>query len=329
MDRHRALRAGSLVGVSLVGGLVLGASQLGEPVRELLRAMPSTWLLLSVLGGAVVMTVIGHWRSTAEYEALRCQQAELERLQAEFIQNVNHELRHPLTLLWGYVEMLAGNQLDEAARSHLSSVALTQTISLVERVEAITAFQDVPEDQMRTDVINMAELVETATRMVWQKARRAGVTVLLGGTLDPTMVVGDPAWLLEALKQLLDNAIKFSPEGGAVRVRVHPSADEVNVEITDQGIGIPADQLGRIFVPFCQGDGSASRRYGGVGLGLAIAQAVARGHNGCVRANSRGQGEGSTFVLSLPRPLLLRSDRLGPFCRNFPVRGDGTEVISA
>ena len=329
MDKHRALRAGSLVVASLAGGLVLGASQLGEPVGEVLGAIPSTLVLLAVLAGVVVMTVIGQWRSTAEFESLRRKQAELERLQAEFIQNVNHELRHPLTLLWGYVEMLARNQLDEAARSQISSVALTQTMSLVERVEAITAFQDVPQEQMRTDVIDLTELAETALKMVWQKAHRAGVTVHLGDHVAQTLVIGDPAWLLEALKQLLDNAIKFSPEGGTVCVRVQPRTEEACVEITDQGIGIPADQLGRIFVPFCQGDGSVSRRYGGVGLGLAIAQAVARGHNGWVQARSRGDGEGSTFVLSLPRPLSLRSDRLGPFRRIFSVRGNGKEAISA
>jgi signal transduction histidine kinase len=280
------------------------------------------------LTGIVVMTVISNWRSEAEYESLRHQKAELERLQAEFVQNVNHELRHPLTMLWGYVEMLAKNQLDKNARSQLSSVVLAQTISLVERVEAITAFQDVPGEQMRTDVVDLGELTETASKMVWQKARRARVSVNVDCGPESSMVVGDPAWLLEALKQLLDNAIKFSPEGGTVRVRVCHAKDEVCVEVADEGIGIPADQLGRIFTPFCQGDGSASRRYGGVGLGLAIAQAVARGHSGCVRVASQGHGEGSTFILSLPRPISLRSDRLSPFRRSFSVKGNGKEAIS-
>lgn len=311
MDGHFGVQIGFLIGTPVIGGLMLVAAT--WVVGESLASFRGTLLVvvgLFTLFIGTLAAVIERRRTTSAFESLRRQEEDLKRLRAEFVQNVTHELRHPLTLVRGYVELLTQGQLDEEERHHLSSVALARTIDLVERVEAITTFQEVPSGNMSPELVDVADLTETALKMVWQKAHRAGIALCM--TRPPALpaVVGDPAWLLEALKQLLDNAIKFSPKGSVISVQVYPRVDQVCVEVADQGIGVSANQLERVSVPFCQADGSASRRFGGVGLGLAIVRAVAEAHGGRVRVASEGRDKGSTFTLTLPLSHKNSSDRL-------------------
>ena len=299
MNMQRALHFKPFVNTALMSNILVGALIMGGAIVGSIREIP-TVLTISVVVGAVLTAAIEHWRANTAYRSLRRRQEELERLQSEFIQNVNHELRQPLTLVRGYVEMLTKSQLDEETRWRLSSMALAQTIDLVERVEAITTYKDVPQGEIKPEWVNVLDLTQTALKMSWQKAYRAGITLHLDGPASPPAVVGDPSWLLEALKQLLDNAIKFSPEGGPVVIRIYTTFDEVCLEVKDQGVGIPPAQLERIFTPFYQADGSPSRRFGGVGLGLSIVQSVARAHAGRVWVKSTGHSKGSTFTMALP-----------------------------
>ena len=106
--------------------------------------------------------------------------------------------------------------------------------------------------------------------------------------------------LAEALENLLSNAIKFSPQGGRVRVSLHVEREVVCLEIADTGIGIPPDKLSKIFDRFYQVDGTATRRFGGVGVGLALVRQIIHAHGGQVWAESKGPNRGSTFHLALP-----------------------------
>jgi len=225
---------------------------------------------------------------------------ELVRLQAEFIQNVAHELRTPLTLVRGYVELLADEGLDEETRRRIASAAFSRTLELVERVEAITTLRELEEGEFHPEPVNLMDLAHTVLKMARQKAHRAGVALRLEGPLHPLIVTGDPVRLMEAMEQLVDNAIKFSPAGTQTCVRLYTRASEVHIRVIDQGIGIPPDQLERIFNRFYQVDGSTTRRFGGMGLGLSIVRAIAEAHGGRVWADSRGPGRGSTFTLALP-----------------------------
>jgi len=250
------------------------------------------------VGGAFVVALVG------SQNALRIgrtgERRELDRLQDEFIQNVAHELRTPLTMVRGYVEMLAEEQLDEETRRRAASVAKSNTEALVELVEAITTLHEVRPKQLNPQPVDLATLARTAAQMVQQKAHRAGVKVLLNIPSDLPRVTADSSRLIEALKQLLDNAIKFSPDGGTVTLDLSAKRNNVRVEISDQGIGILAGKLKRIFDRFYQVDGSTTRRFGGLGLGLAIVKAIVEAHNGRVWATSSGAGQGSTFAFTLP-----------------------------
>jgi signal transduction histidine kinase len=294
----RSTQIALLIATVLVGGLVFGTTISRADVPNPTTKEPTAVMGLMAMGGALVVALVG------SQNALRMRQTsrhwELDRLQDEFIQNVAHELRTPLTLVRGYVEMLAEERLDEETRRRAAAVARAKTEALVELVEAITTLHEVKLDDLDSQPVDLAALARTAAKMVQQKAHRAGVRMLLHIPSDLPRITGDSRHLIEALRQLLDNAIKFSPDGGTVTLRLSAGGDNVRVQIADQGIGIPAGKLKRIFDRFCQVDGSTTRRFGGLGLGLAIAKAIIEAHDGRVWASSAGAGRGSTFVFTVP-----------------------------
>jgi two-component system sensor histidine kinase VicK len=113
------------------------------------------------------------------------------------------------------------------------------------------------------------------------------------------LIHGDRGKLTQVLDNLLGNAIKFSPNGGTITVRAYPAGKEVQIDVIDQGIGIPADKLEKIFERFYQVDGSSKRRFPGTGLGLAIVRRIVEGHNGKIWVESE-EGKGSTFSFTVP-----------------------------
>jgi signal transduction histidine kinase len=116
---------------------------------------------------------------------------------------------------------------------------------------------------------------------------------------DPPPVLGDVTHLRRVLDNLLGNALKFTPAGGRITVRLRQEGQNLVLEVADTGLGIPEDQLERIFERFYQVDGSMSRRFGGAGLGLALVKEIAEAHGGSVSVHSQ-PGEGSTFRVTLP-----------------------------
>jgi len=127
-----------------------------------------------------------------------------------------------------------------------------------------------------------------------------GVEVRLDVAPDLPLLMADPDLLGQVVVNLLDNAIKFSPGGGMVTVRAWPEGDEVIIAVSDQGIGIPPDKLAMVFERFYQVDGSMTRRFGGMGIGLALCKASVEAHGGRIWAESGGEGRGSTFYVALP-----------------------------
>jgi signal transduction histidine kinase len=233
----------------------------------------------------------------------------LDELKDQFIQNVAHELRTPLTLVRGYVELLAQEDLDLTTQNEAIQTALNHTETLVQLVEAITTLQDLSLEGLTLDPVDLTELIATAHQMASQKALRAGIELRTERPAKLPAVTGDFIWLSQALYQLLDNAIKFSPPGGHVTLGVRDDTDaqELHISVEDQGIGVPADEQQRIFELFYQADGTTTRRFGGTGLGLAIVKHVVQAHGGRVWVESPIQkdegelGSGSRFNVSLPR----------------------------
>jgi signal transduction histidine kinase/FixJ family two-component response regulator len=239
--------------------------------------------------------------ANAQLEEANEELRELDMLREQFIQNVAHELRTPLALVRGYVEMLAGGDLTSSERDLAVRIASERVRSLVELVEAITTLQDLDAHPLSIDDVAISELIDMACQMTAQRAAATGVQLRYRVSDPIPAVPGDFTRLAQALHQLLDNACKFSQPGSEVLIDTQLSHDgsHVLISVADEGIGISSEEHERIFERFYQVDGSPSRRYGGTGLGLALVREVAEGHDGWVGLESE-PGEGSTFTVALP-----------------------------
>lgn len=239
--------------------------------------------------------------ANAQLEEANEELRELDMLREQFIQNVAHELRTPLALVRGYVEMLAGGDLTSSERDLAVRIASERVRSLVELVEAITTLQDLDTHPLSMSDVDLSELIDMACQMTVQRATATDVQLRRAISEVVPSIPGDFTRLAQALHQLLDNACKFSEPGSEVRIGTQLSEDGsyVLISVSDDGIGVPHDEHERIFERFYQVDGSPSRRYGGTGLGLALVKEIAGGHSGWVDLESE-LGKGSTFTMALP-----------------------------
>jgi signal transduction histidine kinase len=226
--------------------------------------------------------------------------AEQEKARREFLGNVAHELRTPLMVASGYLQMLqkglmGGDQLkagiDTVARNVQQIVTLVNDILFLQEMELVLpAFQAVDMHEVASHVIDQYKA----------KAGERGVRLRLTRSASPDLprVAGDSKSLERALMALIDNAIKFSPRGGDVEVRMDRKDDQVIVSVEDHGIGIPEDNVPRIFSRFYHLDRSGDDLFGGIGLGLAITRQVIEQHQGSLDVTST-PGKGSTFTMTL------------------------------
>jgi signal transduction histidine kinase len=226
---------------------------------------------------------------------------QLDMLREQFIQNVAHELRTPLALIRGYVEMLARGELSSEEQKVALQVTSRRVETLVELVEAITTLQDLDAKPLQIEDVSPAELLKTACQMVAQRAAGNHIALVRDCPPDVPDFSGDFTRLSQVLHQLLDNACKFSPEGAEVVItaRQGPEKKAVCISVADHGIGIPSREHERIFERFYQVDGGLTRRYGGTGLGLALVKEIVETHGGKVTVESTVD-VGSTFTVCLP-----------------------------
>jgi PAS domain S-box-containing protein len=235
-----------------------------------------------------------------ELAAALAQQEELDRLKGEFVQNVSHELRSPLALIRGYAEMLSGEELGELQpdQIHPISVISRRSRMLSELVEDITLILGAETRPQVWESVSLDEVARMAVDEFRVTADQAKLT-LRADIASVPQVRGSLTYLRRVLDNLLSNAIKFTPEDGIITVSVYPDQEWVVLRVTDTGIGIPADKLDRIFERFYQVDGSARRRYGGVGLGLALVRELVEFHGGQVEVESKVDS-GTSFIVRLP-----------------------------
>jgi len=227
---------------------------------------------------------------------------ELNRLKTELAQNISHELRTPLTFIKGYVELLldeAMGKLTEEQREALQIVS-EKTDAITKLVEDIIVLQRAEMKALEMAPVSLAELARRAVQGAMVEAQRAGINFHLEIPPDLPLVMGDKDRLMQVFDNLISNAIKFSPNGGRVTIRLLEDGDYVRAEVADNGIGIPKDKLEKIFERFYQVDGSTTRRFKGAGLGLAIVKSIVEAHGGKVWAESE-LGKGSTFYFTIPK----------------------------
>jgi signal transduction histidine kinase len=228
---------------------------------------------------------------------------ELHRLETEFIQNVSHELRTPLTFVKSYVQLILEEAMGEINPDLRRTLTIVdeRTDAIIRLVNDVISLERVEMGQFEFRPVSLAEVAARSAEGATMTAKESGVKIELKIAEDLPLVHADPGRLGQVLDNLLGNAIKFSPSGSTVTVRVRRDGTFVRTEVEDQGIGIPADKLDRIFDRFYQVDGSTTRRFGGTGLGLAIVKAIVESHGGQVAVESE-VAVGSIFSFALPIP---------------------------
>ncbi|MBN1135087.1 MAG: GAF domain-containing protein [Anaerolineae bacterium] len=231
------------------------------------------------------------------YSALR----ELDRMKSELVQNISHELRTPLTFVRGYLELLQEGDMGELSQQQKQALDIVaDKASLLSRlVDDIITLQYARE-QVQFHSVPLADVGRNALRAAQASADQARIALRDEIAADLPLILGDEQRLGQVFDNLLSNALKFSHPGGAVTVRIYEEAGSIRAEVEDQGVGIPADKLTRVFDRFYQIDGSTTRRFGGTGLGLAIAKQIVEAHGGQIGVRSK-QDEGSCFYFTIPK----------------------------
>jgi signal transduction histidine kinase/ActR/RegA family two-component response regulator len=299
---------------------------LGGEQREVLFTIRFGEDLRSVLVSLVDLTA----RKAAEaererlLESERRARAEAERassLKDEFLATLSHELRTPLNAVLGWSQLIG--------RGMVTGDAVREGIRVIERnarlqaqlIEDLLDMSRIISGKLRLDVqqVNLAEVVEAACATVQPAADAKGVR--LRKVLDPLAgpVSGDPGRLQQVVWNLLSNAVKFTPRGGSIEVLLERVSSHLEISVHDTGEGIKPDFLPHVFDRFRQADASPSRKHGGLGIGLSLVKQLVEMHGGTARAKSAGEGQGATFIVSLPLAPVRHLDAAEGQARRHPT----------
>jgi len=236
-----------------------------------------------------------------EREATR-QAEEASRLKDEFLATLSHELRTPLGSIFGWIRLLQSGHLDGERTRHALGVMERNCRAQMALISDLLDMSRVVGGRVRLDVrsVDLAEVVQSALDGVRPAALAKAIEVWFHAAPDVPRVAADAERMHQVVWNLVSNAVKFTDEGGRIDVRVERAGDRARVRVTDTGIGIAPDVLPYVFDAFRQADSSATRRHGGLGLGLAIVRELVDLHGGTVEAASAGPGRGASFTVTLP-----------------------------
>jgi signal transduction histidine kinase len=225
------------------------------------------------------------------------------RLKDEFLATVSHELRTPLTAMLAWIHLLRNGRPEQVARAvdtiERSAHAQARIIEDVLDVSRIITGKL----RLELEHVNLADIVHAAVETVLPGAQAKELDLVTVLDDREAKVDGDPTRLQQVVWNLLANAIKFTPKGGRIEVRLERGTSNVYLRVSDTGQGIRADFLPHVFERFRQADSAPTRASGGLGLGLALVRHLVELHGGQVSAESEGEGSGATFTVTLPLPL--------------------------
>jgi signal transduction histidine kinase len=241
-------------------------------------------------------------RARADAEAVN-------RLKDEFLATLSHELRTPLNAILGWSFLLTSGKRDNAMMERAINVIRNNAMAQSQLIEDILDVSRIIGGKLRLKLgrVHMREVIEAALDSVSLAAQAKALTIDRQiGDIDP--IVGDHDRLQQIVWNLLSNAVKFTPREGRVVVRLQRRGDEVLLAVEDTGIGIPKHFLPFVFDRFSQADAGATRRHGGLGLGMAIVRYLVELHGGTVKAESPGENLGTTFTIVLPVSLELEDE---------------------
>ena len=261
---------------------------------------------------------------------------EASRLKDEFLATLSHELRTPLNAMLGWVQMLQTSDLSADRVRHAIDVIARNGRLQAQLIEDILDISRIISEKLDIERVPLAVhgLVEAAIAAALPAARARQIDLTRSAADEAPAIEGDPKRLQQILGNVLSNAVKFTPEGGRVDVRYGERDGVVTIEVEDSGIGIEREFLPLVFDRFRQADSRATRQYGGLGLGLAIARHLVEQHHGQIEARSEGRGRGTTIAIRFPaaarRQTAETSLRGGPAMARpvmMELRLDGARVL--
>ena len=246
---------------------------------------------------------VASWASVAlENARLYTEAQEANRVKDDFLAVLSHELRTPLNAIVGYSKMMRGNMLPPDQVTRAIDVLERNARWLTQIVDDVLDVSRIVSGKIRLDVqsVDLAAIVDNAIGTVQPAADAKGVR--LQSLIDPRIapVSGDPDRLQQVVWNLMSNAVKFTPKGGRVQVRLERVNSHIEIVVSDTGMGIAKEFLPHVFDRFRQADSGSTRRSGGLGLGLSIVRHLVEMHGGRVHAASAGQDQGATFTVRLP-----------------------------
>ncbi|MBD2629183.1 GAF domain-containing protein [Anabaena variabilis FACHB-164] len=242
---------------------------------------------------------------TRLYEAERTARSAAEaanRIKDEFLAVLSHELRSPLNPILGWSKLLQNGKLDEAtAKQALASIERNAKLQS-ELIEDLLDISRILQGKLSLAVspLNLATTIRAASETVRLAAEAKSISIKANLDVEVGQVLGDSTRLQQVMWNLLSNAVKFTPVGGHVEVRLEKDNNYAQVTVSDTGKGISPDFLPYVFDCFRQADSTTTRKFGGLGLGLAIVRNLVELHGGTIQAESLGEGLGATFIVRLP-----------------------------
>jgi PAS domain S-box-containing protein len=280
-------------------GRIVGASKIARDITDRKRVAVERERLLAAEVAA---------REDAERVSL---------MKDEFLATLSHELRTPLNAILGWSHLLSSGEAggeSEDLRQGLEIIARNARAQS-QLVEDLLDMSRIVSGNVRLDVrwAVLVAVIGAAVESVQPSAQAKGIRLLK--IIDPSAeaLSADPARLQQVVWNLLSNAVKFTPRGGKIEVILARVNSHIEIRVHDTGLGIAPEFLPHVFERFRQADSSSTRRYGGLGLGLAIVKQLVELHGGSVRAQSQGEGRGSTFIVSLPlAPVRMQPQEAAP-----------------
>ncbi|HZZ45057.1 MAG TPA: ATP-binding protein [Tepidisphaeraceae bacterium] len=330
---HLAVSVKSRTG-DVIGGLLFGHEQVGVFTEHDARLIEGIAAQAAVaLDNARLYDAERRARADAEganrdkdrlLESERAARTEAERASRtkdEFLATVSHELRTPLNAMLGWSQLLSDTSDAGTLREGLDVIRRNARVQ-AQLIEDLLDMSRIISGKLRLDVqrVDLPDVIHAAIESVQHSADARGVRLVK--ILDPAAgaVSGDANRLQQIVWNLLSNAIKFTPKGGHVQITLRRVDSQVEIAVTDSGIGIAPDFLPHVFERFRQADASTTRKHGGLGLGLSIVKSLIELHGGSAHAQSPGDNQGSTFIIVLPIAAVARQAAEQPpdFSRSHP-----------
>ena len=308
----RVTKEGRHINVSLTvspirnaAGTIIGVSKISRDITDRVRAEAERADLL------------------AREQAAREEAEALNRAKDQFLAVLSHELRTPLNAIYGWARMLHNTPLDATLRARGADAILRNAKAQLQLVEDLLDVSRIITGNMRLEVgpVNLGSVIEAALETVRPAANAKDISLHRMVDSSVGSIVGAADRLQQVIWNLLMNAVKFTPRGGRIEVRLRRADPDVEIVVSDTGEGISPDLLPHVFERFRQGDSTITRTHGGLGIGLALVRHLVDLHGGTVQAESAGPGQGSTFTVRLPvrAPLGEEGGRTG-------VEGEGVSL---